>query len=413
MKRAGLALIFFALMAFGALAQGANPVISGNIAFIGSDFNVYTLRGETRTMLTDDASVGSERVNYYQFPTWAVDGRLAYFRTELTGRSALTMEIFVSDNGESPGESVYVGEGESFTYAYWSPSACGTNCFDLAVLLGSASVDGFLVNLIRDSSAAPTVTQAGTGSPFYYSWSPDGQRMIWQRNNRQIDIFDVNANAISQTLDEAPGGFFAPAWSPVDDRLLFGAANGRDTDLSVSANGVVETLVERLPSPIRFAWSPDGNYIAYKDALNPLIVIDAVNGDVIAESHTSDVFAFFWSPNSRTIAYISPGEDTGSFNAKPSSQANDRPELTWSVLEVDTGSVRGYGTFFPTNDQLYLFTYFDQFGQSHRVWSPDSRHLLYAEIDLNGDPQIMLLDTQSNVVPLSIAQGFFAVWSFD
>ncbi len=81
--------------------------------------------------------------------------------------------------------------------------------------------------MIRDLEDEPSVTQVGTGAPFYYSWSPDGQRMVWQRNNRQIDIFDVNANEISRTFDQLPAEFFAPAWSPVDDRVLFGVANGR------------------------------------------------------------------------------------------------------------------------------------------------------------------------------------------
>ncbi len=413
MKRAGFAMIVLLCLSVTVYAQDGNPFIPGKIAYIGTDFNVYTLSGETRTTLTDDAGLDGDRVRYYQFPTWATDGRLAYFEGELTAQRQITTEIFVSVDGLVAGESVYEGADESFTYAYWSPRSCGADCFDLAVLLSSAQQNGFLVNVIRDSASEPNVTQVGTGSPFYYSWSPDGQRMVWQRNNRQIDIFDVNANEISRTLGEVPGGFFAPAWSPVDDRVLFGVANGSLTNLAVEANGSVEVLVEALPSPVRFAWSPDGNQIAYKDSENALVVIDAITGEVIAESDTTDVYAFFWSPNSQAIAYVSPPDETGSFNAKPSAQSNQLPELSWTILDVGSGGVRRYGAFTPTSDELYILSFYDQFGQSHRIWSPDSRHLVYSELDSDGVPQIMLLDTQSNFVPLSVAQGLVAVWSFE
>jgi len=413
MRRAGLALVVLLCLTTGVLAQEANPIILGQIAYIGVDFNVYTLSGDSRTMLTDDAGIQTERLRYYQFPTWSTDGRLAYFGTEVTVEREVSMEVFVSADGTADGESVYVGEDQTFTYAYWSPSSCGGDCYDLAVLLSSAAANGFLVNVIRDSADEPNVTQIGTGSPFYYSWSPDGQRMVWHRNNRQIDIYDASAGEISSTLDETPGAFFAPAWSPVDDRVLFGVANGRNTDLTVAANGEVTTLVENLPSPIHFVWSPDGNQIAYKDANNPLIVIDAITGEIVAQTNVSDVYAFFWSPDSRFIAYITPAELPGSFSAKPFNQNSEPPELSWSVLEVATSDSHRYGGFAPTSDQLYLLTYFDQFAQSHRVWSPDSRHLIYSEIDADNTPQIMLLDTQSNVVPLSVAEGFFGVWSFE
>lgn len=414
MKRAVSAFIMLLCLLSGAVnAQDANPFIPGKIAYVGSDFNVYTLSGETRTALTDDAGLDGDRVRYYQFPTWATDGRLAYFEGEITAQRQITTEVFVSADGLTPGASVYVGADENFTYAYWSPSACGANCFDLAVLLGSGQQSGFLVNVIRDAVDAPSVTQVGTGAPFYYSWSPDGQRMVWQRNNRQIDIYDVTTNEIDRTLDVAPGEFFAPAWSPVDDRVLFGVAGDAGTDLAVEANGELETLAEGLAGPIRFAWSPDGNLIAYKDAENALVVIDAITGERIAASDTADVVAFFWAPNSQRIAYVTLPSDTGSFSAKPSAQDTQLPVLSWAILDVGSGAVRRYGEFTPTSDELYVLSFYDQFGQSHRIWSPDSRHLVYSELNADGVPQIMLLDTESNFVPLSVAEGFVAVWSFE
>lgn len=414
MKRAGLALIGL-IIAVGGLrvvAQDANPIIPGQIAYIGADFNVYTIDDEDRITITNDAGVSEAAVRFYQFPVWSTDGRLAYFETEVNAQQERSAEVFISADGRAPGTSLYEGAGENFTYAYWSPRGCGEACRDLAVLLGSQQANGFVVNVIRDQADQPSVKQVGTGSPFYFSWSPDGQQMVWQRSNTSIDIYDINAGTITMTFADRPAGFFAPAWSPVDDRVLFGVANGRATDLAVAANGVSTTFASNLASPIWFSWSPDGNQIAYIDAENPLQVADAVTGEVVAESDTSEVIAFFWSPDSRSIAYVSPAQQPGQFNAKPDNQGSSS-ELSWSILDVASGNIRRYGSFTPTADMLYLLTYFDQFAQSHRVWSPDSRHLIYSELSADGTPLIMLLDTESNVVPLSIAEGYFGVWSFN
>ncbi len=105
MKRAVSAFIMLLCLLSGAVnAQDANPFIPGKIAYIGSDFNVYTLSGETRTTLTDDAGLDGDRVRYYQFPTWATDGRLAYFEGEITAQRQITTEIFVSADGLVPGD---------------------------------------------------------------------------------------------------------------------------------------------------------------------------------------------------------------------------------------------------------------------------------------------------------------------
>jgi TolB protein len=406
------------LLASAASGQEATelPDIPGRIAYVGTDFNVYTLdpAADTRVALTDDAGIGRGQLRYYQWPTWARDGRLAYFLTELDSSGAGRTEVFVSADGAGAGESLYVGEGEAFTYASWSPQACGDDCYDLTVLLSSGAENSLIVEWIRDSADGER-RQIGSGAPFYSSWSPDGARILWHRNNDTLDIFDVNSGDISETLPQTPGAFFTPAWSPVDDRLLFGAraADGNSTDLLITASDETMTIAAALDEPIWFAWSPDGNQIAYRSARGPLFVIDAVTHETVVETSAADMISFFWSPDSQSIAYVSPALAPGSFNAKPAAQDDAPPELSWSVLNVASGAVRRFGAFVPTNDMVYLLTYFDQFAPSHRVWSPDSRHLIYSETATDGTATISLLDTTQDIaVPLTIADGFIGVWSF-
>lgn len=408
-----LALVF---PAFAAAQDDLLPSLPGSIAFIGTDQNVYTLNLADRSeaALTDDSSAA----RVYRWPTWSTDGRLAYFLAD-PGQT----EVYISPDGQAPGQSVYAGEGEVLNYAYWSPDNCAASdrCRDLAVLLSSQAAGGLFVELVRDGLYPVSSRNVGTGGPFYFSWSPDGSRMLWQRNNERLDIFDVETNNLAEILSVIPGAFQSPSWSPVDDRLLVGALNrdGETTDVMIATEQEQHVLASRLEGPVAFAWSPNGDYVAYTNRDGPLTVLDALTGRLIIRTAVNGVAAFFWSPNSQHIAYITLSTPPSSFNVMADTGGNaaaavqEATGIAWSVLDINTGANRQYGAFLPTQDMLYLLIYFDQFAQSHRLWSPDSRYLIYAEITPSNEPVISLLDTtQSNTVPLSLANGWIGIWSF-
>jgi TolB protein len=134
----------------------------------------------------------------------------------------------------------------------------------------------------------------------------------------------------------------------------------------------------------------------------------------------SGVLAFFWSPNSERIAYITLANTPGSFNAFDSKSAwlktlaqGQIPRLVWSVFDVRTEETRRYGAFVPTREMIYLLSFYDQFAQSHRLWSPNSTHLVYGEVSPDGQSFVSILDTTRAVsVPLNIADGVIGIWSF-
>ncbi|MBL8163553.1 MAG: PD40 domain-containing protein [Anaerolineae bacterium] len=417
-----LVLIIAAMLGFAGSvnAQDVLPTLPGQIAFIGNDGNVYTLgdQGSGLVAITNDASSSRQ----YQWPTWSTDGRLAYFSTRVDG-DTLATDVYISNDGREPGEVTQTIADAAFTYAYWSPQDCEIGCRDLGILLSDTNAGLFTVQLLRDQLSDTTSMQlVGQGAPFYFSWSPDGKKMLLQRNNARLEIFHVANDGITETLTEIPGMFQSPAWSPVDDRWLFGALTDElSTDIVIGSSAESRTLIPNLAGRLAFSWSPNGNFIAYTVDSGSLQVVDAQTGALVSSSASNGIYSFFWSPDSTRIAYITLATPPGSLSAGNKSLAKAQlvvqqqaPSLSWSILNIETGRVRRYGAFTPTNEMIYLLSFFDQFAQSHRLWSPDSRYLLYAERAVDGSPVLSLLDTaQADTVPLSITQGVIGIWSYN
>ena len=174
---------------FPASAQDTRPGqlavvgVDGNLALIGADGEV--------TPLTQDAGPNGSILRFYQWPTWAPSGGLAFFATELTRQGDRTLEMWATDATRAPA-LVYSAPGVTFTYAYASPQACpgSDSCAPVATLISGTGADGFELTLVpTDGSAAQTV---GQGAPFYFDWSPDGAQMAWHRNDSRLDLFAVD-----------------------------------------------------------------------------------------------------------------------------------------------------------------------------------------------------------------------------
>lgn len=424
-KRTGLLIVLLLFMVSLSQVVSAQDAIDalGQIAFIGSDYNVYTInpQDDAPTALSDDAELGQTATTVYEWPMWSTDGQLAYVNSKLNSDGDITTNILISGDGRTPGEVVYTGTQEYFTYASWSPQACGENCNNLPLLLNDPT--GLLVKLVHIEDGTVTDSLAGSGAPFYSSWSPDGTQMLWQRNNAQFEIYDVIDGSISETLEHLPGMMFTPEWSPIDDRLLLGIRNQNTTDLVIADAGELTMLAAELTNPVWFAWSPDGSSVAYIDREGPVVILDAATGDEITRTPISGVLAFFWSPDSQHIAYISLGTSSGSFSAYDPSgdkslvmkrQEEEPSGLAWSVFDLADGANRRYAPFLPTNQFVYLLQYFDQFATSHRVWSPDSRYLVFSEISPDSRPIVSLLDaTLDGAVSTELAEGLVGIWSFE
>jgi TolB protein len=426
MKRLWVLIVLMLTVIGGSQAQEGIPVLPGKIALTGTDHNVYVFSNATGSRdfraLTADAS--SDR--RYQWPTWSTDGRLAYFCCDVRFmRGQMLLETYISREASAEGKLIYEQVNEAFTYASWSPANCsdGTECRDLAVLVSRPS-QPFKVEIIRDDARQPSSRSVGSGVPFYFSWSPDGTRLAGQINNAQFRVYEVSESGDSRALIGAPGRMQAPQWSPLDNRVLVAALND-DTvtsNIEVLDGDSINVLQDAVEGIIGLSWSPDGRYIAYsvlsRDRGSILVIIDAQTGDLVSLARAGLIVGFFWSPDSQKIAYVTPSFSEGVKAATVSTAAQQGTVvLQWHVLTVATEAVESLATFVPTGDMVYLLTYFDQFAQSHRLWSPDSRYLVYAEQTADGNGQVTVLDTDAagtvTYATYAIGQGNIGVWSYD
>jgi TolB protein len=112
------------------------------------------------------------------------------------------------------------------------------------------------------------------------------------------------------------------------------------------------------------------------------------------------VMAFFWSPDGSKLAFLAL------------EAVNGRVGTRWYVW--DGAATRQYAAFYPSRVLLrdYL-PYFDQYAQSHRLWSPDGSAFVFAGVLANGESGIWLqhVDEEGAAVPVSLGPGEFATWS--
>jgi len=411
MTRSRALLITFVLLCLplggGALTGRAQTADTGQIAIAAEDGNIYLfdLAADEAVPLTEDAVRGSKM---YAWPTWANDGRLAFFGTSRVPDDRYQLGIFLQ---RAPGEveRLYSAADEFFTYASWAPADCPAgDCRDLALLYTAASGNLALRRVRVDGEVS--IEELSEGGPHYWDWSPDGASMLWARFGTELSIYDADSNAIAQTFDDRLGFQRAVDWSPVDDRLLAAVrAPGRRNDLIIFDKDERLVLAEGFRGPVSFEWSPDGAQVAYLDEQRTtLTVADAQTGAPVATA-PDDAFAFFWSPDSARLAYLTisqPGQDVlASLQSEP-------PRLQWVIYSPATGAATRLATFFPTRETIYYLQFFDQFARSHRLWSPDSRYLTYGEVLRDGRSVVSLLDTTSQDAPRTLMEGQIGVFSW-
>ena len=388
---------------------------SGQLALVGNDANLYLydLNTFTSSPLTQDAQVG---VREYRFPTWSTDGQLAYFASNADPNNPFRVGVYIRQPNAEP-VLAYQTVEEAYTYAHWAPADCPQgDCRDLALLYTDFTSNSLKMRLIRSLNQGSTfeLIETDGGTPFYWDWSRDGQQMFWARFNQTLQLYDVASAQITQEWSESQGSQRSVDWSPVDDRLLTTIEHfGNASDLVILEGDERVYLARGIEGLMSYAWNATASHIAFTDNDLGGLYITASAPSEKATFIDDNVLAFFWSPDGEHLAYITFGVDDKETNArKVAYQAT--PVMTWHVYHQATDQSERLANFLPSSAMLYLLPYFDQFAHSHRLWSADSRYLVYGEVTPSGEEIISLLDTtDAGLPPQKLIDGSFGVFSWD
>jgi len=399
---------------------------SGRLAYIGTDGNIYvtTPELEEHFAVTQDATTSPEGSGLsYPRVSWSPDGQLAYASVIRNGNTAQA-RLYVA---EAPGEpSRLVGRSDQHfvIYVYWSPTPCPgeVGCSRLGYLIEEP--EGIALHIVDMDKNGTTNEVAGYGWPFYFSWSPDGKYMLWHtggsaRFNDQARIARFSLETLQvESLGMDPGLFIAPAWSPLGDEWLLVAGQDELEYLyrtDAKRDGLVPEIRQMLATAedkhMVFSWSPDGSLIAYSilrssDGLifGPIHVYDLQSGETKQITAPSfDISGFFWSPDGTRIGYLSR------------LALRDTAWMQWRVYDLAQDLDRGFAAFNPSYQMRYVVSSFNQYAQSHRLWSPDGRYLVYADQDDARVERIWLVDTfaERGAEPILVAEGSMGFWSFE
>src|SRR5574339_570625 len=149
---------------------------SGLIAYIGADGNTYISDqgGGHLKQLTKDAVIPKSQgdpIFYYEYPTWSRDGnQLAFIGLKSDG-SQTQSKVMIANVNDASVHEVYKSDSEHPIYLNWSPDNA-----NLGFISTTISGQNIILQSVPAQGGDRTILD--TGSPYYWSWAPDGKVMI-------------------------------------------------------------------------------------------------------------------------------------------------------------------------------------------------------------------------------------------
>lgn len=361
----------------------------------------------------------------FQFPAWSPDAS----RVAATGGDdERGLVVVVADRLGATPTTLYESALRPPFYLYWSPD--GRQISFLANEPTGGPRPGIALHLApADGSADSQIVQ--TGQPFYWQWTADSSRLFIHvggaGRDARLGFFDLSSGTAQANLT-TPGFFQAPGISPSGRWLSF--AEITDAGSQVVALRLADG--QRRTAPHRglaaMSWSPAADLLAFISPVadsasffGPLRLLDAETGAVDTLVNET-VFCFFWSPDGRTIAYLTrdDGRRGPQVNGSTALISDVRPQahppvrLRLSLVEVASGQVRALTTFQPTAVFITQFIpFFDQYALSHRLWSPAGDAIVLPMVDEQGQEGIYAVSVAGETAGERrfVAAGSMAFWS--
>ena len=250
---------------------------------------------------------------------------------------------------------------------YLCPSPCGR-------FLSHLSMGPLGLELAISDVATGHLQVIERGQPLFWSWAPDSSALAVHVEDR-VAVMGLDGSVIQPITDSA-GPFVAPWWLP-GGTVVFGDEN---RIVAAQVDGTKRTLVAHGSSG-RFAVAPDGRRLAFvrqDENGAALLVVDLLTGvdEVVTEA---PIASFFWSPDGERLAVLVAGSAPGA------------QWLVTGVDGVDGNGVDRLDAFRPSRSVAgSVLPFFEQYAQSHAVWSDDGSQLVMAAIDPGGASRVLV-----------------------
>ncbi len=385
-------------------ATKEDPHPTGRIAFINQNGQLATMDPEGR-----DQRVLSQGSTVFQFPAWSpVSQSIAVIGSN---RSQAGIYIF-EDSDDSEGLEIYSHAENAPIYLYWTPDG-------RFVSFIARSDEGLAFHLVpADGSTKGEILT--TGQPFYWQWLPNNRQALIHAGSDRLSFLDLDGQETSTGLGKN-GIFQAPAVSPDLQYFAYQQASSRGRTIQIKNLPRDEIAYEAAHQGVlAMAWNPQAIQLAFTNPASansffgPLLLWEE-GSESAATLVNEDVISFFWAPNGRHIAFftladLSQQTHTNKFRRSRPVQQN-RPFLTLGIVDLETRAVRYLTRFQPPRLIITQFIpFFDQYAQSHRLWSPDSKSIVLSAISNENVPEILVVSIDGQL-SRSIGEGVSAFWS--
>ena len=389
----------------------SNDIKRALIAYVDLDMRVYVAGPDEQ----DARALGAPGKGH-TWPVWSPEGGRLAFSGFSSGSNGLgRIGLYLHEMGEADARTLYTNEAGTDAiaqrtphYALWAPDGRR-----LAFLARAGRQGLTLFSLDLTDQAPPR--RLIEGMPLFLSWSPDS-RFLLLHSGQDHYLVDFEGDAY---VVKMPGGsrlYMAPSWSPASNQMaILREGEGERQSLLVgdTERGSTEVIAE-FDGGAAFSWSPDGTMIGFvrdqqaRSRLFGGLWVMAADGSGERQLSGDPVLCFFWSPGGGRIAYITPSEGA-------------EGSLRWGVVEVENGATRYLADFQPSEEQLLVFMFFDQYAQSHSVWSPGGDRLVFsgvvgfqtesAGLSPGHEPSILIADIEGSQHPSAVAKGVLGFWS--